>query len=427
MSGLQTLRLYRSRWWLLYAPLLLLVLSLLHLARTQWLPLPPRQLTLAVSSAHGEELARRYERELALGGVAVQTLKAKTDEQVLEWLTQGQADVALAITPSLMVSKANEWVHVGAIERLAVWLFTRMGPGLSSDALKNAAVGWVSFDANDAWLWPELRQQSQLSAAQASATPVTERDGVLALLDGRLDALALVAHAQHPAVARLNREPNIHVMSTRLNRAAASQRGAVHAVALPQGALDVRNNLPGTDTSMLAVYTHLLASPKLPTATQELLWDVASNIHEQAQFLTRQGEFPMMLDDLGASFQRKDRQMAQMLLPYWWAQLAELVLFAVLPIVLCAVFLFSIFPRLFERRFDASLQQFYGELAFLQADLGSEVTGVPKAIARLQEQIEDIERRVMQLQLPENQIHRWYTLRQHVELTRKQILGLRAR
>jgi hypothetical protein len=110
-----------------------------------------------------------------------------------------------------------------------------------------------------------------------------------------------------------------------------------------------------------------------------------------------------------------------------WAQLTELVLFAVLPILLCAAFLFSGFPRLFERRFDSSIQLFYGELAFLQADIGSEATGIPNAITRMLEKLDDIERRVMQLQLPDSQVHRWYTLRQHIDITRKQILALRAR
>ncbi|GAB3473644.1 hypothetical protein [Polaromonas eurypsychrophila] len=115
------------------------------------------------------------------------------------------------------------------------------------------------------------------------------------------------------------------------------------------------------------------------------------------------------------------------LLPYRLAQWTELLLYAVLPVLLLSGFLLAWIPRLFDWRISAAMQNFYGELKFLETDIDKTVTEDPMSLRRLLAQLDNIEKQVTQLDLPTEFSERWYTLREHLAAARERLLTLRAR
>ena len=115
------------------------------------------------------------------------------------------------------------------------------------------------------------------------------------------------------------------------------------------------------------------------------------------------------------------------MLPYWWAQLAELIGYAILPILLVTVMLLMWIPSLFNWKINAVLQNFYGELKFLESDIEPTASERPIEIKKLLQRLDEIEAKVTALDLPNSHANRWYTLREHIARARGKLLSMRAR
>ena len=94
--------------------------------------------------------------------------------------------------------------------------------------------------------------------------------------------------------------------------------------------------------------------------------------------------------------------------------------------LIAALFLAWI-PSWFDWRANALLQNFYGELKFLETEIEPVASERPIEIKRLLQRIDEIDMQVMQLDLPTPYAERWYTLRSHLAEAKDRLLGLRAR
>jgi hypothetical protein len=184
---------------------------------------------------------------------------------------------------------------------------------------------------------------------------------------------------------------------------------------------------------MVGTNLQLLVTPDMHPALQRALLDAAKEIHEMPGYLQRQGEFPNSRDvDFPLSSVARDmangvRPRSENFLPYWWAQFAELICFAVLPILLITTLLLAWIPRQFKWQMNAVLQNFYGELKFLEDDVELIASERPIELKNLVQQIDKIEAKVRALDVPNVYTDRWYTLREHIGDARDKILRMRSR
>ena len=105
--------------------------------------------------------------------------------------------------------------------------------------------------------------------------------------------------------------------------------------------------------------------------------------------------------------------------------MGRLMLYAVLPVLLVCGLLLAWIPRLFDWRINASLQNFYGELKFLETDIDQTASEDPVVLGRLLAQLDHIEKQVTLLDLPAEFAERWYTLREHLAAARERLLKRR--
>jgi hypothetical protein len=97
------------------------------------------------------------------------------------------------------------------------------------------------------------------------------------------------------------------------------------------------------------------------------------------------------------------------------------VLFALLPINLVGVLILMRAPRYIDWRVRAALQHFYGELKFLEEDLARIPTGDPALLLPFERRMDQLERQVATIELPDRYADRWYTLREHLQQARERL------
>jgi NMT1-like family len=429
--------LFRKRWLWLYLPVLLGSALMLWLAASVWLPLPPKSLLSASYLPTGAytTTALRYRELVEARGIRVDTITTEGIAAPLQRLLAPQSEVDVGFAQGLLaLPNIKGIVALAAIERQPVWIFTRNSNITSVAKLKGSSIAISAAASTSQSVLELLLQHEQLKLSDISLSlKDTSAAAAAALTEGKVDAVVIVASGESDVVRLLTREPGIQMMGVERVALFASRDSKLKPFVLPQGAIEIRGDIPSRDLAMVATNLHLLVQEAMHPALQRVLIDVAREIHEMPSFLQRQGEFPTVRDvdfpvsSVAVAAANGDRPWLEKLLPYWWAQFAELMLYAILPILALTVLLLLWIPSLFSWKVNAALQNFYGELKFLETDIEPTASSRPIEIKNLLQRLDEIEAKVTALDLPNSYANRWYTLREHIARARDKLLTMRAR
>lgn len=437
---------YRSRWWLLYGPVLFAAAILLWMSYTQWLPQPPRTLVIAAGQ-EGDgitQLALRYRESLSSMGIEASVLTKSSANQSAQSLYSEiePADLALASglltaskpgIPSTSALDAAPMQALAAVEREPLWVFTRGTTLISLSDLRGKRLGIAADDALISRVAEIVLLHAQLKTSDVVMMPVVKSKLANALIDDKLDAVLVLSSASSDVVRQLMRSSDIYLIGIEQVRNLVQREPRLRPFVLPQGAIELRGDIPPRDLTMVSSDLQLVIRPDMHPAMQRAVLDVAAQLHERPSFLQRQGEFPRITDldyptsPVALNTLSSNRPWLEQLLPFGWAQLAQWLLWACLPILLLTGLVLAWIPSWFDWRADALLQNFYGELKFLESEIEPVASERPIEMRRLLQRLDEIEMQVMQLELPTPYTQRWYTLRSHLAEARDRLLGLRAR
>ena len=440
---MKLLLLYRRRWLLFYGPVLLLTLAALWWSVAGLRVLAPQRVVIAAGPPQGSysPLAQRYGEALERNGIRVEIIYSDTLKGSIDQLLAGTPNVGQTASGGATVGFAHG-IYVQAntpLRALAVvgqepvWVFARIGGPMTlaqASGLRVAAGAESSSSLRAARL---MLDHAGIKPGAVVFQPLSGVEAANALADSTTDIVILAAGEDSDAVQLLTRMPGVMLLGTDKAGALAAQEPALQPLLLPQGSIELRGDIPPKDLTLMSLQTHLLVAAGTHPALQRALLDVATDIHEIPTFLQRHGQFPSFrgsdfpLSPTARAYSLGSRPWLETQLPYGTAQKAELLLFVVLPILLAAYLLLVWIPRLFDWRIRAALNYFYGELNFLESDMGDTAANNPMGLRRLLERLDEIERQVSELDIPDAKSDDWYTLRSHLSAARERLLKLRAR
>lgn len=431
------LLLYRRRWGLFYLPVILAAVLAIWAAATYLFPLPPRHLSIAAGVPQGgyAQMAERYRAELERRGVTVDILTSGLGALgPLHRLANTQDPAQAGFAHGLLADRGPEApVHaLAVVGKQPVWIFTHHTGILGLHMLRGMKVAAGPVGSPTRQVAQQLLVQAQVPPDTVIWLPMQGMDAANELVAREADAVLVIGSGDSPTVRLLARTPGIQMLGVERANALASREPRLHPFVLPQGAIELRGNVPPRDLTMLYSGTHLLVREGMHPALQRVLLDAAAEIHATPTFLQHQAEYPDFQTDFPLSptarlYADGHRPLLEAALPYWWAQLAQLVLFAAVPVVLLAGLALVWIPRLFSLRVDAVLAQYYGELKFLEDDLEQTATDNPIELKNVLSRLDRLEHDAARLDLPDLYADRWYTLREHLWAARERLLQLRAR
>lgn len=428
--------LFRRRWALFYLPVLAFCALAIWLCATFLMPLPPTSFVMAGGLPRGgyTSVALRYRDLLEQRGIRVEVTTTEGALGPMKRLADPQSDVQAGFSQGLLYDPKYEGiVALAAIERQPTWVFTRV-PGITDiSQLKGKRIAAAAGGNPAENMTKMLLTNAHLPTDSAIVQVKSSEAAANELFNGRVDAAVIVAIANSESVRQLIRSPGIQIISVSNASAVLARESRLKVSILPQGAIELRGDIPPTDVTMVGSDLHLLVRSTMHPALQRALLDAAHELHELPGFLQRQGEFPNVRDvdfplsPVARALDAGERPMMERLLPYRWAQLAELLLYAALPILIFTFVLLTWIPNFFAWKVNAVLQNYYGELKFLESEIVPAATTKTMEMKKLMQRLDNIEQQVAALDLPNQYANRWYTLREHCASAREKLLGMRAR
>ncbi len=432
---MRLLLLYRRRWWLFYLPVLLCAALAIGWAVTIWHVLPPHKVVISGGSPQHSysRLAQRYAEHLERMGIHTEIVYSTSEADSLAQLVSPLDAASVGFANTVFAAQSGKLEALAVIGQEPIWIFSSLnGPTSLANAkgLRIAVGPGTASTANAAKL---LLAHAGVKANDVHFDALTGIAAAEALVDGRVDMVFQVASEDSLAVQMLTRMGGIQLLSVDNASSLASQERPLQLLLLPQGVIELRGDVPPRDLTMISLQTHLLVKPNVHPALQRALLMAAAEIHEEPSFLQRHGQYPSFrggdfkMSPVARAYSLGTRPWMETLLPYGKAQQAELLIYAILPILALTLFVLTWIPRVFDWRINTGLNHFYGELKFLEHEMTAVATDSPIALKGLLERLDSIEQKVVAMDLPDEYSERWYTLREHLAAARDSLLKLRSR
>lgn len=400
-----------------------------------WLnPAPPNTLRLASGPAGSayEISAKRYAEVLRRQGLKVELVASTGSRENLDALLASQADAALVQGGVDLPAGAEEQLRtLGSVAYEPVWVFYRgtfeieklrqlvgwrISVGAEGSGLRGLALKLLA--ANDLPLGDRIIALSGLNAAEA-------------IQQSQIDVAFVIASQDSPVVQVLLRTPGIRLMGFAQADAYLKQFPFLAKLVLPQGAVDLVNDFPAENTTLLATTTNLVVRENLHPALQTLLLQAAAEVHRPPGFFHGRGEFPALRDQTfqpsleAERFYRSGPPFLQRYLPYWAAVWVDRLVFLLLPVLALALPALRLAPAVYRWRMRSRIFRWYGDLKFLENEIRHRYDASRRS--DYQARLDDIEEAAYHRRVPLAFSDLVYTLREHVDLVRRMLDRIEAR
>ena len=427
-----------------------LVALLLVAALVLWLgwrvlqPTPDKRLVIATGPEQGayDDFAKRYRPFLQAQGIEVVLRVTQGSSENLALLRNPQSGVHAAFVQGGAVADADDGapndavVSLGSMALEPLWLFyrsdslKRLPKGARSaappDRLTHLA-GWridVGPDGGGtAALFKQLWAEHELPLQDLQRSSQATVHGVLDLVQGKVDALAIVSAADAPMVQYLLRTPGVQLFDFVQAEAYARRFAFLHALKLPRGVVNLAADLPPQDVQLVGATAQLAARENLHPALVQLLLQAARQAHGEAGWFQRSGDFPQASADVlplspeAERFYRQGPPWLQRHLPFWLANFLDRMWIVLLPLLAALLPLSRIVPPLVTLRLRSRVYRWYADLRAIEKSL--EAPGAD--LHELRRQIENLDAQTEHIGVPLSFTNELYDLRGHVHMVRKRI------
>jgi len=419
-----------------WGPFIAIGVALLVLAYFWLDPQPPRHVILGTGPENSayDEFGKRYAAELKRYGITVELRPTAGSRENLVLLRDGKQKVDVAFVQG----GASETIRTQAEEEMEpieslgslffepVWIFYR------ADALKQFTmltqlrgkrVNIGGRGSGTPGLFMRLMAANQMDREDITRSALADQDAVIALLEGKLDAVVLIAAPEAPFVQMLLDTPGIRLFETVHAEAYARRYRYMRPVILPRGVAHLSRDIPPHDIQLIATTTSLVARQDIHPALIELLVQAASRIHSGPGWISRAGDFPsasaneFQLAKDAERYYRNGPPLLQRYLPFWLANLIDRMWVAIFSIVVVLLPISRMVPPLYRFRVRYKVFRWYRNLRAIEAELETN----QRSREALLESLDKLEARVAAVKVPLAYNNELYSLRSHIELLRARL------
>ena len=428
-------------------PFILLAVVLLGVAYWALDPTPPRHVVLATGPEQGAyaEFGTRYKAHLERFGIEVELRRTQGSAENLALLQSRDAGVDFAFVQggADRLRQPDEpppsgLLSLGSLFHEPVWLFYREATArakLGTERLDNLGQlrGWrVNIGAEGSGitnLMLRMLDANGIEPGDVVAQRLGQTAATVSLLDGNTDAVVYTSAPEAPLVQMLLITPGIRLMDFPQAEAYARRLPVLTPVTLPRGVVKLAEDIPDHDVHLVAPTAMLVARQDAHPALQQLFVQAASAIHGDAGWFQKRGEFPntraseLPLSKEAKRFYQFGPPFLQHYLPFWAANMIDRMWVVLASIIVVLIPLSRVVPPLYELRVRSRVFRWYARLRQIEAGLDE----APRDPQPLMDELDELDARVAQLQVPLSHADELYALRSHIDLVRGKLRALGAR
>jgi TRAP-type uncharacterized transport system substrate-binding protein len=388
-------------------------------------PLPGRDVAIATGPAGSSYVlaAERYREILARDGVRLHLVPTNGAVENLERLRDPRAGVDAGFVQAGTTSEREspELVSLGTVFNEPLWVFCRcadLGELIRARADARMSIGPPGSATRPLAL--KLLALNQIDTRKLQLSGYPPEEAARTLIAGGIDVAVILTAWKSPAVQQLVHAPGIELLSFRRADAYVALDPTLSKLVLPEGVADLASNRPPADVTLIASKASLVVRRDLHPALQSLLLQAAMELHARPGIFQRADEFPapeaidLPISSDASHLYKSGPSMLQRTLPFWLAEPVQRLLIIFLPIAGVLYPLWSLLPRLYRQWWQRRIYRLYRQLKLMEHALRASTD--PAERAQMIAQIEDFERRVLELKMPRAFSEMIFNLKWHIRV-----------
>lgn len=390
---------------------------------------PPKELTM-ISGPEGSifhGIAQKYQKTLAKNGVKLNILQSTGSIENLKRIYEkNQTKIDLALVQSGSEEDGKKYrrlVSLGGISHQPLFFFYR-GKTVDRIALmkgKTIAVGAEGSGARKLAL-----KILKLNGIEEGPKIVTleGKEVSEAILSKKIDGAFLMGEdASIDVLKKLLYSEDIHLMNFKNANAYLRKIDILHKLELPEGVLNLEQNIPQENITLVGPMVELIATKNLHPALSDMVLDAATELHGTAGIFKKRGEFPtpaenrIRLSDDAERFYKSGKSFLYRYLPFWLASLLNRILVSFLPMLIILIPAVRAVPAVFRWAGQMRIRRRYRALLKLEEKYMYEQD--PEKLKLIFEQFEKIEEDVKRMKVKAIFADQFYSLRSHIDYVRR--------
>jgi TRAP-type uncharacterized transport system substrate-binding protein len=420
--------------------------ALIAIVATVWLALrfadPPPPTTFVISAATSgspyHRLAERYRPVFDRNGVKLEVRESAGAFANLKALSDPASGVHAGFVQGGLASSkdAPGLVSIGRVAYEPMWVFHVASLKLDrlSD-LKGKRVLVGPAGGGTAGLALRLLAANGVTTQTATLIHRELPDYVDMLAKGEADAGFLVLAVDARTIQRLLRTQNVSLMSFANAEAYTQRFPFLTPLLLHEGVVDFAENVPPTDTVLLATTAAVLVRDDAHRALVSLLAQAVQEVHG-APAVDAKGDVPLfqaagtfpITNDPEFPFSEEARRLyrsgapfLQRYVPFWVAATIDRLIVSLVVLLPILIPLVRFAPQIYSWRVRQRILHWYGALKRLESQARGAIS--PEARAEHLAELDRIEQAVDDIPIPLAFSDKLYELRQHIEVVRRRLTG----
>ncbi len=394
-------------------------------------PAPPSIITLSTGHENGAyyRYALLYKKILARDGIEVKIRVSKGSVENLKLLIDKSSGVDLAFIQGGInlgsEKKSNRLQTLGSLYFEPLWVFYRKENTVRQIAdLKNKKISIGASGSGTQALALAVLDKNGVNKNSAALLELGPSAAFKGLLSGKIDALFLVASPNAPIVQQLLSSSQISILN--FTRANAYSRifSFLSVIQLPQGALDLGQNLPNKNVQLLASTANLVSHYNLHPALVSLLMQAAKEIHGKHGLFEKTSQFPtgkyisFGLHKEAKRYYQYGPTFLQRYLPFWVANWMDRLKIMLLPFLVLMLPLVKILPPFYRWLVRKRIYKWYAVLREVDPEMQvinrDRISDCLDRLAQIEDELKDIS-------IPLSYTDEFYNMRLHIELVRDKL------
>lgn len=408
---------------------LICIAALLSLSLIYLFPAPPSRVVLA-SAEKGtgfQYFGERY-RDALSAYLNVETRETLGSVENLRLLQDRNSDVHLGFVLG-GVSNADKvpgLLSLGTIYNVGLWIIYKAPAPIDNlSELKHKRIGLGPVGSGIRVTGEKVFAAAGITAENTELSTLGGEAAFSALREGKLDAVWTTSPADAPILREVLRIPDVRLFNFTNAEAYSRRYPEFVRLDLPRGALDIADNIPPQDITVLATHVRLLVKNDLHPRIATLFLQTMQALHSRAGPLQRAGQFPTAADaeyimaPAALDYYKNGPSFLQTRVPLWLTphvQRATIVLATMLPLIWLVI---SGEPKVYRWIIRERVRPFYRRLRVIERSLGT--IGSEEEASILLATIETIDVETRVLKIPNRYADSLFSLKIHINLLRTRL------
>jgi TRAP-type uncharacterized transport system substrate-binding protein len=413
-----------------FAPLFVLIAIGFWVASKFIAPPVPKKITITTGHENGGyfQFAKKYRDELAKEGITLEIITSSGSLENVDRLLQNKAEVAFVQGGTTTPDESDDnLVSLGSLYYEPVWIF--LNNKIRIDQLKDFARLRIATGPDGSGTQSIARvllELNDVNIQSASFLSLPNSQAANSLLEHKIDVAFFVASAKAPVIQKLLRDDRVHLLNLDRAEAYSHLLPYLSKITLPEGVIDLHQNIPTQDITMIAPTANLVVHEDLHSALQVLLVGAAKQIHGGPSLFSNPDEFPSAhktvfpVSEIATRYFKVGPPFLMRYLPFRAAIFIDRMVVLLIPLLALMLPLMKIMPPLYRWRVRSSIYRWYEELQEIENETFVEQLTAEKCNTLIKE-LERIEAEVNKVKTPLSYADQLFNLLLHIDLVKKRL------